>query len=98
MLSGYQCGTVYKAIYLEAQASAALALYLRAGVEPPAALVNSKTMDSAQNADVPSVLLKPIWVTSENLADTAVKDKFVDAAQLCAGDLADACKAANIAQ
>jgi D-xylose transport system substrate-binding protein len=96
VLSGYQCGTVYKAIYLEAQASAALALYLRAGVEPPAALVNGKTMDSAQNADVPSVLLKPIWVTSENLADTAVKDKFVDAAQLCAGDLADACKAANI--
>jgi D-xylose transport system substrate-binding protein len=43
------------------------------------------------------VLLKPIWVTSENLGDTTVKDKFVDAAQLCAGDLADACKAANIA-
>ena len=96
VLSGYQCGTVYKAIYLEAQASAALALYLRAGVEPPAALVNGKVMDSTQNKDVPSVLLKPIWVSSENLADTAVKDKFVDAAQLCAGDLADACKAANI--
>jgi D-xylose transport system substrate-binding protein len=97
VLSGYQCGTVYKAIYLEAQASAALALYLRAGVEPPAALVNGKVMDSTQNKDVPSVLLKPIWVTSENLGDTTVKDKFVDAAQLCAGDLADACKAANIA-
>jgi D-xylose transport system substrate-binding protein len=97
VLSGYQCGTVYKAIYLEAQASAALALYLRAGVEPPAPLVNGKVMDSTQNKDVPSVLLKPIWVTSENLGDTTVKDKFVDAAQLCAGDLADACKAANIA-
>ena len=30
VLSGYQCGTVYKPIYLEAQAAAALALYLRA--------------------------------------------------------------------
>ena len=28
---GYQCGTVYKPIYLEAQAAAALAIYLRAG-------------------------------------------------------------------
>ena len=31
VLAGYQCGTVYKPIYLEAQAAVALALYLRAG-------------------------------------------------------------------
>ena len=31
ILAGYQCGTVYKPIYLEAQAAAALALYVRAG-------------------------------------------------------------------
>ena len=37
VLSGYQCGTVYKPIYLEAQAATALALYLRAGKTPPAA-------------------------------------------------------------
>ena len=36
VLAGYQCGTVYKPIYLEAQAAAALALYLRAGAKPPA--------------------------------------------------------------
>ena len=35
IISGYQCGTVYKPIYLEAQATAALALYLRAGVSRP---------------------------------------------------------------
>ena len=35
VLSGYQCGTVYKPIYLEAQASVALAIYLRAGKKPP---------------------------------------------------------------
>ncbi len=33
ILTGYQCGTVYKPIYLEAQAAAALALFLRAGVD-----------------------------------------------------------------
>ncbi len=35
ILAGYQCGTVYKPIYLEAQAAAALAMYARAGVTPP---------------------------------------------------------------
>ena len=40
ILAGYQCGTAYKPIYLEAQAAAALAMYLRAGKTPPAALVN----------------------------------------------------------
>ena len=41
VLTGYQCGTVYKPIYLEAQAAVALAVYLRAGMAPPAALVNN---------------------------------------------------------
>ena len=46
ILTGYQCGTVYKPIYLEAQAAAALALYVRAGQTPPASLVNGSTMDT----------------------------------------------------
>ncbi len=43
ILTGYQCGTVYKPIYLEAQAAAALAIYLRAGDTPPSTLVNATT-------------------------------------------------------
>ncbi len=43
ILKGYQCGTVYKPIYLEAQAAAAVAIYLRAGEDPPAALTNGST-------------------------------------------------------
>ena len=96
VLSGYQCGSVYKAIYLEAQAAAALTVYLRAGVEPPKGLVNGTTKDSQLNTDVPSVLATPIWVTPANMADTVVKDGFVPAAKLCAGDLATACKDAGI--
>ena len=46
ILAGYQCGTVYKPYFLEAQAAAALALYLRAGQTPPSTLVNSTTKDS----------------------------------------------------
>ena len=40
ILAGYQCGTAYKPIYREAQAAATLAIMLRAGVKPPASLVN----------------------------------------------------------
>jgi D-xylose transport system substrate-binding protein len=98
VLSGYQCGTVYKPIYLEAQAAAALALYLRAGVQPPQALVNGTTEDTKANVAVPSVLLSPIWVTPDNMAQTVVKDNFVDASKLCAGDLAQKCQAAGISQ
>ena len=48
IISGYQCGTVYKPIYLEAQAAAALAMYLRAGKTPPAAWSTATTEDTVQ--------------------------------------------------
>jgi D-xylose transport system substrate-binding protein len=94
ILSGYQCGTVYKPIYLEAQAAASLAVYLRAGVAPPAGLVNGSTADGKTN--VPSVLLTPEWVTSANMNATIIADKFVPASLLCAKTFASLCKAAGI--
>ena len=75
ILKGYQCGTVYKPIYLEAQAAAALALYLRAGQSPPAALANGTTRDTTANADVASSLQTPIWVTTQNMASTAARSE-----------------------
>jgi D-xylose transport system substrate-binding protein len=96
ILIGYQCGTAYKPIYLEAQAAAALAMYLRAGVKPPASLVNGKTQDTQSNTSVPSVLLTPTWVTTANMNSTVVSDRFVPASQLCSGKYASACKAAGI--
>ncbi len=96
ILSGYQCGTVYKPIYLEAQAAAALALYVRAGQTPPAALVNGSVEDTTSHVSVPSVLLNPEWVTTANMNSTVIADKFVPAAQLCAGSYKTACTAAGI--
>src|SRR5690242_17814345 len=96
ILAGYQCGTAYKPIYLEAQAATALAMYLRAGQKPPAALVNGSTNDSKSNTAVPSVLLTPKWVTTENMASTVIKDEFVKASQLCVGQYAAACQSAGI--
>jgi D-xylose transport system substrate-binding protein len=96
ILSGYQCGTVYKPIYLEAQAAVALAMYLRAGKTPPAALVNSTTTDSVEHKAVPSVLLTPEWVTTANMNATVIADQFVPAQQLCVGSYAAECKTAGI--
>jgi D-xylose transport system substrate-binding protein len=96
VLSGYQCGTVYKAIYKEASAAVALAVYLRAGKTPPASLVNGTTMDTKTHTPVPSVLLTPQWVTPTNMNATIIKDNFVPAKQLCASSYAAACKKAGI--
>jgi D-xylose transport system substrate-binding protein len=94
VLTGYQCMSVYKPIYAEAQAAAAVALFVRAGQTPPKSLVNGSTNN--QQTDVPSVLLVPVSVTTGNMNDTVVKDKFVSPSDLCAGSLASACKAAGI--
>jgi D-xylose transport system substrate-binding protein len=91
VISGYQCGTVYKPIYLEAQASVALAMYLRAGVTPPAALVSATSKDVNTGANVPSILLKPEWVTPQNMNATVIKDNFVPASQLCTGSFKADC-------
>ena len=91
ILSGYQCGTAYKPIYLEAQAAASLALYLRAGKTPPAGLVNGSVKDTTANVTVPSSLLVPEWVTPTNMQSTVVADGFVPASQLCTGAYAAAC-------
>jgi D-xylose transport system substrate-binding protein len=96
ILTGYQCGTVYKPIYLEAQAAAALAMYLRAGQTPPATLVNSTTQDTVLGKAVKSVYTTPVWVTTDNMASTVVKDGAVKVTDLCAGTVASFCTAAGI--
>ena len=83
VISGYQCGTVYKPIYKEAQAAVALAVYLNAGVKPPAGLVNGKTPDTLQKSNVPSVLLTASWVTAADIQSTVIADKWITASQIC---------------
>ena len=98
VLTGYQCRTVHEPIYLEAQGAVALAIYVRAGLEPPAALVNGTTMDTQEHKAVASVLLTPEWVTTKSMNATVIADHFVPPAQLCAAPhaTAAACKAAGI--
>jgi D-xylose transport system substrate-binding protein len=98
ILSGYQCGTAYKPVYLEAQAAAAVALYVRDKQKPPADLVNGKVPDTQESGtEVPSVLLTPEWVTPTNMAATVVKDGSVPAKQICTSPApVKECKAAGI--
>ena len=98
VLTDFQCGSVYKAVYLEAQAAVALATVLRASATPPSALVNGTTAppSGVTGNQQPAILLVPIWVTKANMKDTVIKDNFVDKAALCQKVTAAVCAAAGI--
>ena len=92
ILNGDQCMTVYKAIKKETDASAALAIQLLKGETPSdvTAKVNN------QNRDVPSILLEPVAVTKDNIKDYLGEPDFPKQAEICAGKLAEKCKAVGL--
>jgi D-xylose transport system substrate-binding protein len=98
VLQGYQCGSVYKPIYLEAGAAVALATILRAGQTPPSGLVNSTTAPpkNVTGNTQPAVLMTPQWVDTSNMASTVIKDKFVSASAICSAAGASVCQQYNI--
>jgi D-xylose transport system substrate-binding protein len=98
ILTDYQCGSVYKAVYLEAQDAVALATVLRAGATPPSGLVNGTTAppSGVTGNSQPASLLVPIWVDKSNMESTVIKDKFVDVTTLCSKASAAVCSANSI--
>ncbi len=98
ILQGYQCGSVYKPIYEEAQDAVALATILRAGKTPPSSLVNSTTTPpkNVTGSAQPASLLTPEWVTSSNMATTVIKDQFISASALCTAVGSSVCSTAGI--
>jgi D-xylose transport system substrate-binding protein len=98
VLTDYQCGSVYKAVYLEAQDAVALATVLRASLTPPSGLVNGTTKppSGVTGSEQPASLLVPIWVNKANMNSTVIADQFVDKATLCSKAGAAACTAAGI--
>lgn len=80
ILLGEQYMTVYKAIKLEAEAAAELAVALAKGEAVPASMELSKVNNGTK--DVDSVLLAPVAVTKENIKDTVVADGFWTVEQL----------------
>src|SRR5215510_11397223 len=97
ILEGYQCGSVYKAVYKEAQAAVALATILLAGDKPPAALLNGKTTDPTNSSVTePAILLTPVWVNKANMESTVVADGFDTATAICTIAGASVCAKAGI--
>jgi D-xylose transport system substrate-binding protein len=94
IVAGEQYMTVYKAIKPEAEAAATLANDLLNGKQPASGTVNGKTNNG--QADIPSVLLKPVTVTVDNINDTIIKDGFWKASEICTGRFAAGCKSAGI--
>jgi D-xylose transport system substrate-binding protein len=80
ILLGEQFMTIYKAIKLEAEATAELAVALAKGEKPPSSLTLSKVNNKLK--DVDSVLLAPVAVTKDNIQATVVADGFWTAAQI----------------
>jgi D-xylose transport system substrate-binding protein len=94
ILAGYQCMTVYKPIYEEVAATAAIAVIARAAQKPGSALANGETDN--KKTKVPSVLLTPQSVTGKNMQSTVIADKFIDSKELCSGEFASLCAKAGI--
>ncbi|MBX3064409.1 MAG: substrate-binding domain-containing protein [Anaerolineae bacterium] len=90
ILAGKQSMTVYKAIKAEAEAAAALAVALLKG-EDTSAMASGATNNGTN--DIPSVLLVPVSVTKDNIAETVIADGFRTWAEICVGDFAQYCPA-----
>ena len=94
ILAGDQFMTVYKAIKPQAEIAAEVAIALGRGEDPPEDQVNQQ-VDNGE-AEIPSMILDPVAVTADNVAETVVEDGFWTVEQICEGDFADACSEAGI--
>jgi D-xylose transport system substrate-binding protein len=83
ILAGWQTGTVYKSVRLEANAAAAAAIAILKHTKVPG--VNGKVSGTK------SVLLKPVWITKANYKKLFA-DGFLKRSQVCNGIYAKYCK------
>ncbi len=94
ILTGEQFMTVYKEIEPEATIAAEIAIALAEGEEVPQEKITEEVNNG--KTKVPSVLLKPIAVTKDNVNSTVVADGFVTTKELCTSAFQTACKEAGI--
>ncbi len=92
VVAGEQHLTIYKAIRLQAEQAAELAVKAIEGAPLPA---TAAKMPNGKK-DVPSILLAPTVVTKANVKDTVIKDGFWTREQVCTAPYAEACKAAGL--
>lgn len=91
IIAGEQHSTIYKALKLEAETAAEIAVKALRGET-----VSTTAVADNGKKQVPAIVLEPTSVTKENLAATVLEDGFWKRDQLCTGAYAEACKAAGI--
>jgi D-xylose transport system substrate-binding protein len=94
ILAGEQYSTIYLTIRKQAEVSAQIAVAAARGEEPPQDVLNAEVDNGS--GQVPSVLLTPVVVTRDNIADTVIADGFYDPSEICIGKFAKACREAGI--
>ena len=90
ILAGRQSMTVYKAIKAEAEAAAELAIAILTGADTSALATGA--VNNGTN-DIPSVLLVPVSVTADNIAETVIADGFRTWEEICVGEFEAFCPA-----
>ncbi len=93
ILLGRQSMTVYKAIRAQANAAAELAIAIVNGEDTDAFVTGA--VNNGTN-DIPSVLLVPVSVTSDNIAETVIADEFRSVEEICVDDVMAACEEAGL--
>lgn len=71
IVEGTQGSTVYKPIDILAEGAAEIAVKMAKGLE-----VNSDTVVSVGNYNIPSIIYQPLLVTKDNMEETVIKDGF----------------------
>ncbi|WP_049566186.1 sugar ABC transporter substrate-binding protein [Nocardiopsis sp. SBT366] len=89
IISGEQYMTVYKAIRPEAEIAAAMAVSLATGDDLESGEHTVTEVEDADGEMVDSILLDPVAVTVDDIADTVVSDGFYTIEQICTDDYAD---------
>jgi len=92
ILAGDQCMTVWKPADGEAKALSDVAIALLKGNKPD---TTGTAKDPEGNREVPAILLDPISVTKDNLADVISKGAQ-SASDVCTGEFAATCQTAGI--
>jgi D-xylose transport system substrate-binding protein len=86
ILAGWQSGTVFKRVKVEAASAAAAAIAVLRGKPVK---TNGRVNNKVRN--VPSVLLKPLWVTKANYK-LLFKEGYLKRSQVCIGVYKKYCK------
>ncbi|MEV6846364.1 substrate-binding domain-containing protein [Actinoplanes sp. NPDC051411] len=90
IVAGNQSMTVYKSIRDEATAAAKIAVALAKADTAGAASLTTTTVDNG-SGKVPALLLDPVVVTKDNIADVVIKDGYTTKDKICAGEAAAKC-------